>query len=386
MAFADHQNDIYRAGLEGERPTMPLNIEDMEIAAAELLPTEAFGYVAGGAGGEDTMRSNLEVFESWRIVPRMLRNVSERDLTTTVLNTSMPAPILLAPIGVQSIVHDDGELATARAAKATGMPMVLSSASTSNIEEVARELGDTERWFQLYWPKEPELARSFIQRAEKAGYEAIVVTLDTKMLSWRERDLEEAYLPFLKGEGIGNYISDPVFREGLSSPPEEDMRPAIGKWGSLFAEPAHTWEDLAALREHTSLPIVLKGVLHPEDARLAVAHGMDGIIVSNHGGRQVDGAIAALQALPDVVEAVGGQTAILFDSGIRRGADVFKAIALGADAVLLGRPYMWGLALEGQTGVEEVIRRLLAELDLTLALAGHTSFKTVTRDCLVREE
>ncbi len=384
--LAAHQNLIYREGREGRLPTLPLAVEDLEHAAMEAISPEAYGYVAGGAGSESTVLANLEAFEKWRIVPRVLRDVSKRDLRCRVLNTEMPWPVMLAPIGVQSIVHPEGEKAVARAARALGMPMCLSTASTSNIEEIAFILGDTPKWYQLYWPRDPRLAKSFLQRAERAGYEAVVVTLDTKILAWRERDLEYGYLPFLKGEGIGNYISDPVFREGLESPPEKDMAPAIRKWGTLFAEPAHTWADLAYLRECTKLPIVLKGIQHPEDARLAVQHGMDGIVVSNHGGRQVDGAIASLDTLPGIVDAVKGRMAVLFDSGIRRGADVFKAMAIGADAVLLGRPYMWALALGGQEGVEEYLRRFLADVDLTLALSGHTSFKEVTRDALVAAE
>jgi lactate 2-monooxygenase len=382
--FANFEYEIYGRGLAGERPKLAVSPMELEGRAREVLSAEAFGYVAGGAGAERTVRGNLAAFERWEIVPRMLRDVSSRDLSTTVLGTDMPAPLMLAPVGVQSIVHPDAELATGRAAASLGVPVILSTAASHSMEQVAETMGDASRWYQLYWPKDRDLAASFLARAADAGYAAIVVTLDTWMLGWRPRDLQSAYLPFLKGEGVANYFSDPVFRAALQRPPEEDPGPAIGHWAGQFSNPTVTWTDLAWLREQTGLPIVLKGILHAEDARLAVEAGVDGVIVSNHGGRQVDGAIAALQALPSVRAAVGGEFPVLFDSGIRTGSDVFKALALGADAVCLGRPFVWGLALDGQTGVEHVLRCLLAELDLTLALSGYTSPAQVDASALTR--
>jgi isopentenyl diphosphate isomerase/L-lactate dehydrogenase-like FMN-dependent dehydrogenase len=328
--------------------------------------------VAGGAGAERTVWANLRAFERWQIVPRMLRDVSERDLSTVVLRTSMPAPLMLAPVGVQSIIHPEAELATARAAACQGVPFILSTAASHSIEEVAEAMGESSRWYQLYWPRDRELATSFVTRAEQAGYGAIAVTLDTWLLGWRPRDLQHAYLPFLKGEGVANYFSDPVFRGALTSPPEEDPAAAIGHWAYQFANPSVTWKDLSWLREQTGLPLLLKGILHAEDARRALDTGVDGVIVSNHGGRQVDGAIGALDSLAEICEVVGGRLPVLFDSGIRTGADIFKALALGAQAVCVGRPYVWGLAVDGQQGVEHVLRCLLAELDLTLALSGYT--------------
>jgi lactate 2-monooxygenase len=382
--FANFQYEIYFRGLGGERPALPTAVAELEACAREQLTPEAFGYVAGGAGAELTMRANLEAFERWRIVPRMLRDVSERDLATNVLGTPLPAPVLLAPVGVQSIVHPDAELAVGRAAAAHGLPAILSTAASNTLEDVAATMGQASRWYQLYWPRERELAASFVARAADAGYSAIVVTLDTWLLGWRPRDLQNGYLPFLKGEGVANYFSDPVFRAALERPPEEDPEPAIGHWAYQFANPSVTWADLAWLREQTDLPIVLKGIIHADDARQALDAGVDGVIVSNHCGRQVDGALGALDALPGVRDAVGEQFPVLFDSGIRTGADVFKALALGADAVCLGRPYMWGLALGGQAGVEEVLRCLLAEFDLTLALSGHTEIAQLERSALTR--
>ncbi len=380
--YGNFQYEIYARGLADERPRLPVSYAGLEARAREVLGAGAFGYVAGGAGSERTMRANVEAFERVQIVQRMLRDVSERDLSTTVLGTAMPAPLLLAPVGVQSIVHEHAELAVARAAAALGVPMILSTAASSTIEQVAGEMGGASRWYQLYWPRERELAASFVARAAESGYEAIVVTLDTWMLGWRPRDLQGAYLPFLRGEGVANYLSDPVFRAALERPPEEDMQAALGHWVYQFSNPAVTWEDLEWLRSQTDLPVLLKGIVHPADALLALEAGVQGVIVSNHGGRQVDGAIGALDALPAVREAVGDELAVLFDSGVRTGADVLKALALGADAVCVGRPYVWGLALGGQAGVEHVLRCMLAELDLTLALSGYTRPGQLDRSAL----
>jgi isopentenyl diphosphate isomerase/L-lactate dehydrogenase-like FMN-dependent dehydrogenase len=369
--FAGYQNEIYLRGVAGERPKHPLAWDELERAAEAALSPEAAGYVLGGASTEDTMRENLAAFRRRRIVPRMLAGVAERELACEVLGTRMPAPVLLGPVGVQTIVHPEGELASSRAAAAVGLPFVSSTASSHPLEQVAEAGGP--RWFQLYWPNDPELTASLVGRAERAGYGAIVVTLDTTLLGWRPRDLQQAYLPFLQGIGIANYVSDPVFRASLARAPEEDQRAAIERFVEVFYNPGIAWEDLAALRELTRLPIVLKGIVAPDDARRAREHGMDGVIVSNHGGRQLDGAIATLDALPAVVDAVGDELAVLLDSGVRCGADAVKALALGAQAVLLGRTYVYGLALDGEAGVHRVLRAFLADLDLALALSGHRS-------------
>jgi lactate 2-monooxygenase len=380
---ADYYREIYARGLGGETPAIPVAVADLEERAVAAMDPKAAAYVSAGAGSEGTMSANREAFARRRIVPRMLRDVSSRDLSTTVLGTEMPAPLLLAPIGVQKVVHEDGELASARAAAALGVPMIASTASHFSLEEIAEAGGEAARWFQLYWPNDPELARSLVQRAEAAGYGAIVLTVDTFIPGWKPRDLQQAWLPFLQGMGVGNYFQDPVFRAALEKAPEEDPGMATGHFLGVQANPSLSWDDLAALREMTSLPILVKGIQHVEDAREAARRGLDGVVVSNHGGRQVDGAIASLDALAPIAEAVGGEDlAILLDSGIRGGADVLKALALGADAVCLGRPYLWGLALGGQEGVETVLKMVLAELDLTMALAGLTRLEEVGSELL----
>jgi lactate 2-monooxygenase len=370
--------------LAGERPAYPVAPAELARAAYDSCEPQARDYVFGGAGAEDAMRANDEAFRRWRIVPRMLRDVSERDLRVTVLCAEMPAPVALAPIGSQSIVHPDGELAVARAAASVGVTMAVSTVSSFAMEEIAAA-GAGPKWFQLYWPTDRALAASFVDRAEAAGYGAVIVTVDLALPGWKPRDLAHAYQPVLQGVGIANYVSDPVFRAMLPAPPEDDPQAAVGAFVGQFSNPRLNWGDLEFLRSRTTLPIALKGILHPDDARMAREHGVDAIVVSNHGGRQLDGAIASLDALPAIVDAVGGELEILLDSGIRGGADVVKALALGADAVLLGRPYLWGLAAGGEAGVLAVIRGLLAELDVTLALAGHTAPGQLGAGAVVRD-
>jgi lactate 2-monooxygenase len=386
VPFGNYQFEIYLQGLAAKVPELPTSYAGLDEAAREALTPEVYGYVAGGAGEELTMRANREGFDRWRIVPRMLVDVRERGMRTSLLGLDMPAPLMLAPVGVMSIVHEEAERAVARAARELGIPMVLSNAASTTMEDVAVELGDSPRWFQLYWPTNNDMAASFVARAKDAGYSAIVVTLDTRILAWRPRDLSRAYLPFLKGEGVANYFHDPVFRDELDKSPEEDPQAAVGLWATLFSNPGLNWEDLAFLQAQTDLPIVLKGVLHPDDARRAVDAGVDGLIVSNHGGRQVDGSIGAIEALPDVADAVPDGFPVLFDSGIRTGADMVKALALGASAVLLGRPYVWGLGLGGEQGVKQVVRSLLADFDLTLALSGYTEPSQLGHQALRRTD
>ncbi|MBV8927657.1 MAG: alpha-hydroxy-acid oxidizing protein [Mycobacteriaceae bacterium] len=382
--FGNYQYEIYLKGLAGETPVFPISWAELEAKASAAMDAGANGYVFGSAGTEDTELHNRAAFARHRIVPRMLRDVSVRDMRIELLGVTHDAPVLLAPIGVQTIVHPDGELAAARGAAAAGIGYVASTAAAYPMEEIAEAGAGVPRYYQLYWPKDPDLTASFVSRAEAAGYTALVVTLDTGLLAWRPRDLQTAYLPFLRSVGIANYLSDPVFRAALPETPEDNPTAAVMHFVNVFSNPAVSWDDIASLRQMTALPILLKGILHPDDARLARDHGVEGVVVSNHGGRQVDGAIAALDALPDVVDAVGEDLLVLFDSGIRCGADVVKALALGARAILLGRPYLWGMALGGTHGVAQVIRNLLSEIDLTLALAGHASPRSLDRTVLRR--
>jgi lactate 2-monooxygenase len=372
------QNAIYIAQ---QPPEWPIAAADWERAAEDKLDPGAFGYIAGGAGAESTMRANLDAFSRWRIRPRMLAGNAVRDISVEVLGMRSPAPYFLAPIGVLSIAHEDAEVAVGKAAASSGVPMLLSSAATHSIEQVAKT--GAPRWFQLYWVNDREICESFVRRAEAAGYGAIVVTLDTLTLGWRPRDLRLAYLPFIKGEGCGQYFSDPVFLSKLDKSPEEDMLTAAATMLATFPNLGLTWNDLDWLRAQTKLPILVKGVLTADDAREAFAHGVDGIVVSNHGGRQVDGAVAALDALVEVRDALP-EAIVLMDGGIRCAADVLKAVALGADAVLLGRPYAYALAVGGQRGVEELLQNLMAEIDLTLALAGGHSVRDLNREWLTR--
>jgi lactate 2-monooxygenase len=363
------QNEIY---VSGDSP-WPIGVDDWEARAAEVLAPGPLGYIAGGAGSEETMRANIEAFARRRLRPRMLTGHAQRELGMEVLGTPAPFPFLLAPVGVLSIAHPDGEIAPARAAAAARVPFVLSTAASHSIEEIAEAMGDAPRWFQLYWVTDRDVVASLVRRAEAAGYAAIVVTVDTLVLGWRPRDLRNAYLPFRQGEGIAQFTSDPVFRSRLAVAPEEDPLVAAGTMLSMFPNLGLRWDDLAWLREVTSLPLLVKGVLTAEDARRARDAGADAIVVSNHGGRQVDGAVASLDALVEVRGALGADMAVLVDGGIRTGADVVKSLALGADAVLVGRPYVYALAVGGTDGVAAYIEQLAAETDVTLALIGAPS-------------
>jgi len=372
------QNAIYIAQ---QPPEWPIEAADWERAAEAKLDPGAFGYIAGGAGSEATMRANLDAFRQWRLRPRMLKGNETRDISVDVLGTRSPAPFLLAPIGVLSIAHQDAEVGAAQAATASGVPFVLSSASTSPLEDVAAT--GAPRWFQLYWVNDRDICASFVRRAEAAGYAAIVVTVDTLTLGWRPRDLRHAYLPFIRGEGCGQFFSDPVFRSRLAQTPEDDPLTAAATMLATFPNLGLTWSDLDWLRGQTSLPILVKGILTADDAQEALRHGVDGLVVSNHGGRQVDGAVASLDALVEVRDALP-EAVVLVDGGIRSAADVVKAIALGADAVLLGRPYAYALAVGGRRGVEVLVENLMAEIDLTLALAGARSIRELDRTWLTR--
>src|SRR5918996_692469 len=361
----------------GDAATIPRDLSKLEEEAAKVLSPEALAYILAGAGDRDTTRANAAAFRRWRIKRRKARKRRKRrrpakvDLSTTILGTRMPAPVLFGPVGVQTLAHPDAELATARAAAELGLTYVHSTQASYPMEEVAAANGDGSRWYQLYWPTDDELVVSFLRRAKAAGYTHLVITLDTTLLGWRPLDLDRGYTPFLENKGIANYTSDPVFRRRLIAPAEVAPVPAGIAFAGVFQNPGLSWDQLPLIRANWDGPILLKGIQSPRDARIAVDEGIDGIVVSNHGGRQVDGAIASLDALPPIVDAVGEQMTILLDSGIRSGADVFVALAMGADAVLIGRPYVYGLALDGQRGTETVMRTLVGELEEEVRKAGH---------------
>ena len=376
-----YQLQIYFAGTQNVKPQLPVSFEELEEKARETMSPEAFGYIAGSAGSEITATNNREAFNHWQIIPRMMGDVSKRTIAVELFGVPLPSPILLAPVGVLSIAHPQAEIAVAKAAKELRVPQVVSTVSSKTIEEIGAMHGDNPHWFQLYWGRDNDFTRSMISRAEKAGYSAVVVTLDTRLFAWRERDIKNAYLPFLYNEGLANYFSDPCFLSEIGDPKKDKMKTMM-HFANCFSNPSSTWEDLSVIRNCTKLPVIVKGIQHPDDAKKAIDLGADGVIVSNHGGRQLDGAIGAIDTLPGIADAVADKTTLLFDSGIRRGADVFKAMALGAKAVLLGRPYVYGLALAGAQGVKEVVSNLLADIDLTIGLAGCTSWKEVTKERL----
>jgi isopentenyl diphosphate isomerase/L-lactate dehydrogenase-like FMN-dependent dehydrogenase len=379
--FGDHQLSIYVQGMfQNTRPEITTDLSRLEAQAAANLSAEAMGYIVPSAGSGATARANVAAFDRWRLAPRMLRGSAERDLSCTVLGTKMAAPVVIAPVGVQTLAHPDGELATARAASALGLTYTHSTQASHSFEQIEAD----NKWYQLYWPTDRDVCLSFLERAKTNGFSVLLVTLDTGTIGWRPADLDRGFLPFLKGEGIANYLSDPAFRAKLAKPVEEDPTAAVLHWAQMFPNLGLSWDDLSFLRERWDGPIVLKGLTSVEDAKLAAEHGMDGVVVSNHGGRQVDGAVASLDALPGIADSVGEQLTVLFDSGVRTGADAAKALALGAKAILLGRPFLYGLALAGQAGVEHVLRCLLAELDLTLALSGYANHRELNRTSVVR--
>jgi lactate 2-monooxygenase len=412
LKATDWQREIYLNGFAGKKLDVSIDLATLEQRARSVLTTRAFDYIAGGAGLGHTVSQNRSAFDRYKIMPRMLNDVSARDTSVDILGTRLPVPLLLSPVGVLELAHRDADVAVARAAAATGIPFIFSNQASVPMENVAAAMDSSPRWFQMYWSRSRDLVASFARRAEACGCTAIIVTLDTTLLGWRIRDLDLAYLPFLEGKGIAQYTSDPVFQKLMDEPDDVPAvkqkislhsigglmkmtsaypggnffskllsgrpRKAVQKFVSIYSNPALTWSDLSFLRDNTRLPILLKGILHPDDASKAIDYGMNGIIISNHGGRQVDGAVATLDVLPRIVDVVSRKIPVLLDGGIRGGADMFKAIALGADAVCIGRPYAYGLAIAGERGVYEVIRNFMADFEFTMALSGCKDIKDIS--------
>ncbi|MCF8587380.1 alpha-hydroxy-acid oxidizing protein [Gordonia liuliyuniae] len=414
------QNEIYRAGVHGRTPSVPTDFATLEKRAKAKMSARGWAYIAGGAGEGRTMAANRAALDRWAIVPRMLRDTSDRNLEIELFGQTLPAPVLFSPVGAGALAHDRADIHIGHAAAELGLPYIFSNQGCAPMEDVAAEMDSVSRgaprWFQLYWSTDDRLVRSLVSRAEQSGAAAIAVTLDTTMLGWRPQDLNLGSLPFARAEGIDQYTSDPSFweivaerlKDAVSEKPEVSIgaiktlfsiaknvpgdirrnltapepRAAVETFLDIYSRPTLSWTDIVTLRDMTSLPIVLKGVLHPDDARKAVDVGVDGIIVSNHGGRQVDGSISSADALVDVADAVEGRVKVLVDSGFYTGADVFKALALGADAVCIGRPHMYGLALAGAAGARDAVANIVAELDLTLGLSGQTDVRTLDRSVL----
>ncbi|WP_055476395.1 alpha-hydroxy-acid oxidizing protein [Gordonia sp. HS-NH1] len=416
------QNDIYTAGVHRRKPRVPTDFAELERRAKRAMSARAWAYIAGGAGEGRTMAANRAALDRWAIVPRILRDVSQRNLSTDLFGRRLPAPVLFAPIGAGSLAAPGADALIGRAAAELGVPYIFSNQASVSMEDVAAAMDEVDsgapRWFQLYWSTDDDLVDSLLERAAAIRAEAVVVTLDTTMLGWRPQDLNLGSLPFARGEGIAQYTSDRRFvdivaqrlRAATDERPEISLgaiatlisitrnapgrflqnvrspqpRAAVQTFLDIYSRPSLNWDDLAGLRARTSLPIVLKGVLHPDDARRAVDAGVDGIVVSNHGGRQVDGAISSIDALDAIAPVVGGRIKVLIDSGIYTGSDVFKALALGADAACIGRPHMYGLALAGADGARDAVADIIAELDLTLGLSGHTDVADLDREALRR--
>ncbi len=412
----DLQKKIYLGGLRGDKPRLPFNMNDLREMARYKLSRPAFDYLDGGAGQEKTISNTQKAFDNWKIVPNMLRDVSYVDTSVKLFGFQSPSPFFLCPIGVLELAHPEADLAVARACAVTSTALMISNQASTSMENISLQMSDTRRFFQLYWSKSDDLVASLVSRAEACGCVAIVVTLDTTFLGWRVRDLDHAFLPFLYGMGLAQYVSDPIFNRLLvEEPPISAPKPkpnlklmaslwqmaqrypgstwrnflsraplkAIRKFIEIYMNPSLQWNDLARLRKMTKLPLILKGIQDPDDARKAVDLGVEGIFVSNHGGRQIDGAIGSLDALGLVKQAIGDQIPILFDSGIRSGSDAFKALAMGAKAVGIGRPYAYGLAINGMSGVQDVIETLRADFELTMALTGCKSIGEISRQNLV---
>ena len=410
------QKEIYTGGMLGKTPDIPADFQSLEAKAKSILSQKAYAYIAGGAGMQTTLKNNSSAFSSILIQPRMLKDASSCELSVTLLGKKQPFPLLLCPIGVLELAHRDADIAVGRAASQEKIPFIFSNQASVSMEKVSQAMNDGTRWFQLYWSKSDDLVKSFVHRAEQCGCEAIVVTCDTTLLGWRPMDLNLAYLPFLEGKGIDQYTSDPFFQslvnDGSFLPPIGKTKAnfqallslirlnvrypgsfianlksgkalrAVRTFTNIYSNPALSWKKVEKLKKMTDLPIFLKGIHHVEDAQLAADHGVSGIIISNHGGRQVDGAIATALTIKAIRQATSDKLTLLLDSGIRGGADIFKALALGADAVCIGRPYVYGLAIAGEKGVRQVIRNLIAEFELTMRLTGCNQISDINEKML----
>jgi lactate 2-monooxygenase len=375
------KEDLLLKNIQGSKP-FPICFEDLEKAVAKKLPAGPYGYIRSGAGGEQTLDNNRKAFTKYSIVPRFLTDVSAVDTSIELFGKTHPTPFLFAPVGMNQMAHEQGELAVVSAAQRLGMPYIQSTVSSYSLEEVAETAPAHTKWFQLYWSTNEEIAYSMAARAENAGFEAIVLTVDTVMLGWREEDVRNQFSPLKLGLARGNYMNDPIFTASLKDDSFESY--VEGVLANIF-HPTLNWENVRELKSRLRVPLLIKGILHPEDARLAIEAGVDGIIVSNHGGRQLDGVIGSLDALPAIVKAVDHRVPVLLDGGVYRGIDAIKALALGASAVCIGRPFVYGLAYDGENGVYQVMQNLYSEFKVSMGLAGQRTVAGLQTLSLIRE-
>jgi len=415
---SDRQKEIYTKGALGHKPKIPIDFKTLELKASKILSKNAFGYIATGAGQEEGVFNNQKAFSSWNIVPSVASGIQTLNTKIELLGLDLPWPMMYAPIGVLDLARPKGDLLLAKASLESQIPMIISNQSSTSMEEIARALPSQNFWFQLYFSKSKELVRSFVQRAEACGAKAIVLTLDTTTLGWRQRDLNNAYLPFIRGLGITQYTSDPVFKELLQDVNQQKQKSsgnifqklrllhellknypgsyfgnlksrepikAVRKFIEIYSRPELNWDDIQWLKEISNVPILLKGILNPQDAQKALNLGIDGIVVSNHGGRQIDRVISSLDALVEIKKVVPQNYPLIIDSGIRTGTDIFIAMALGAKAVLLGRPYVYGMTLNGSHGILEVTKNILAEFEITMKLTGCPNIESITEEKLVKK-
>lgn len=376
-----NKEDLLLKNINGDKP-FPICFDDLEKAVVDKIPAGPYGYVRSGAGGEESLRNNRNAFTKYSIVPRFLTDVSNPDTSIELFGKKHPTPFLFAPVGMNKMAHEYGELAVVRAAEKLEMPYIQSTVSSYSLEEVATVAPNHTKWFQLYWSTNEEIAYSMAVRAEAAGFEAIVLTVDTVMLGWREEDVRNQFSPLKLGLARGNYVNDPVFTASLKDDSFEAY--VEGVLANIF-HPTLNWDNVRELKRRVNVPVLIKGILHPEDARLALEVGVDGIIVSNHGGRQLDGVIGSLDALPSIVEVAGGHVPVLLDGGVYRGIDALKALALGATAVCIGRPFVYGLAYAGEHGVYQVMQNLYNEFKVSMGLAGQRTIAGLRNVTLVRK-
>ena len=375
------KEDLLLKNINGDKP-FPICFDDLEKAVADKIPAGPYGYVRSGAGGEESLRNNRNAFAKYSIVPRFLTDVSNPDTSIELFGKKHPTPFLFAPVGMNKMAHEDGELAVVRAAEKLEMPYIQSTVSSYALEEVAAAAPNHTKWFQLYWSTNEDIAYSMAVRAQAAGFEAIVLTVDTVMLGWREEDVRNQFSPLKLGFARGNYVNDPVFTASLK---DDSFEAYIeGMLANIF-HPTLNWDNVRELKRRVNVPVLIKGILHPEDARLALEAGVDGIIVSNHGGRQLDGVIGSLDALPSIVEVAGERVPVLLDGGVYRGIDALKALALGATAVCIGRPFVYGLAYAGEHGVYQVMQNLYSEFKVSMGLAGQRTIAGLRDVTIVRK-